>query len=486
MKDWVDEVDSVGRTGAAGSGGTGHPVAAARGAAPVHETGMTAAADSVGGVTRTPAAGPAPQAPEGVAQPEQAPGRIRRVRRLVALTAAAAALAIGVPLLVAAPDRGPAPAPVVVPAAPDAASGRGSLAAVIEAAQRKLRVGPDDAGTLATLGSAYVEQARVTGDPTYYARAQEALERALRLAPRGSAPHAPALVGLAALANARHDFAQARDFGQRAVAEAPYLAAAYGALADALTQLGSGAEATTTIQRMLDLRPSVASFTRASYDLELRGDVEGARAALERALGIATTPDELAFCRRYLGELARRAGDPGGALAHYDAGLAAAPGEPALRAGRGAALAALGRRPEALVEYAGATAALPIPQFLIEYGELLDADGRPADARTQYELAAASFALLESNGASDDLARAQFEADHGDPAEALRRAEAEWGRRQAVFVADALAWALHRNGRDAEALAYARRAVAGGWSDPLPRAHLAAIETALAAPGGAS
>ncbi|NUU21355.1 MAG: hypothetical protein HOV68_07540, partial [Streptomycetaceae bacterium] len=146
-----------------------------------------------------------------------------------------------------------------------------------------------------------------------------------------------------------------------------------------------------------------------------------------------------------------------------------------------AALAALGRRDEALSEYAAATAALPIPQFLVEYGELLDSAGRSGEARAQYDLAAASFGLLEANGASDDLARAQFEADHGDPAEALRRAQAEWGRRQSVFVADALAWALHRNGRDAEALAYARRALADGWHDPLPLRHLTEIEAALAA-----
>lgn len=35
--------------------------------------------------------------------------------------------------------------------------------------------------------------------------------------------------------------------------------------------------------------------------------------------------------------------------------------------------------------------------------------------------------------------------------------------RQPVFVADALAWALHLNGRDAEALTYADRAASTGW-----------------------
>lgn len=405
----------------------------------------------------------------------------RRALRLLAATTAAATLLIGVPALLIFPDDASAPsAPAAaVPGAPNAASGRGSLDAVITAAQARLRTAPGDARTLATLGAAYVEQARVTGDPAYYPRAEEALTRALALSAPRTAAYAPALVGLAALANARHEFGTAREFASRAVEAEPYDAAAHGALADALTQLGAAAEATAAVQRMLDLRPSVASFTRASYDLELRGDAAGAKAALERALEIAATSDETAFCRRYLGELARRTNDPAGAVAHFESGLLASPDDPALRAGRAAALTALDRRDEALTEYAAATAALPVPAFLIEYGELLDAVGRPAEARTQYDLAAASFALLEANGARDDLARALFEADHGDPAEALKRAEAQWTRTPSVFAADALAWSLHRNGRDAEALEYARRAVANGWRDPLPVGHLTAIETAV-------
>ncbi|WP_436774290.1 tetratricopeptide repeat protein [Yinghuangia sp. YIM S09857] len=409
-----------------------------------------------------------------------------RALRLLAATTAAATLLIGVPALLAPPDGGSGPAApaAAVPAIPDGSAGRGSLDAVIAAAQGKLRTSPDDARTLATLGAAYVEQARVTGDPAYYPRAEEALARALALSVPGSAAHVPALVGLAALANARHDFAAAREFASRAVEAEPFDATAHGALADALTQLGAADEATAAVQRMLDLRPSVASFTRAAYDLELRGDTDGAKAALERASEIAGTPDEIAYCRRHLGELARRTGDAAGATAHFDAALLAAPGDAALRAGRAAALAALDRRDEALAEYAAATAARAVPGLLVEYGELLDRVGRPAEARAQYDLAAASFALLEANGADDDLARAQFEADHGDPAEALRRAQAQWERAPSVFAADALGWALHRNGRDVEALEYARRAVAGGWHDPLPVGHLAAIEAATGRPAG--
>src|SRR5258708_5935635 len=61
-------------------------------------------------------------------------------------------------------------------AAGGAASGQDSQAA-IERAQKRLRELPSDWQTWAGLGQAYVEQARVTGDPSYYAKAAGALDR---------------------------------------------------------------------------------------------------------------------------------------------------------------------------------------------------------------------------------------------------------------------------------------------------------------------
>lgn len=87
--------------------------------------------------------------------------------------------------------------------------------------------------------------------------------------------------------------------------------------------------------------------------------------------------------------------------------------------------------------------------------------------------------LYESAGSVDDLAVSQFASDHGDPAEALRRAEAEWQRRQSVFVADAMAWALHVNGRRAEALTFADRVGALGWRNATVAYHRGMILAAL-------
>ncbi|MFE2037706.1 hypothetical protein ACFXBB_31600 [Streptomyces scopuliridis] len=55
----------------------------------------------------------------------------------------------------------------------------------------------------------------------------------------------------------------------------------------------------------------------------------------------------------------------------------------------------------------------------------------------------------------------------------------EWKHTRNVIVADTLGWALHRVGRDAEALTYARRATDTGWRNALFRYHRGAIEQKL-------
>lgn len=404
----------------------------------------------------------------GLAPPEAPPETPRRLRRIVLLSVAVAALVATVVANAAQPS-GSAPSGTPQPIGD-------RLSASIQHAQDRLRRLPADAPTWAGLGSAYVEQARVTADPAFYAQADGALDRSITLQPAGNTA---ALIGLGALANARHDFAVARGFAEQAIALDPAAGAAYGVLADAATQLGDTAAATDAVQRMLDVRPGVAAFTRASYELELHGRVDDARAALDRALGAATSRDELAFCHYYLGELAWGGGGVDGASEQYERGLAVAPGDPALLQGRAKVLAARGQVPAALEAYDLLTQRVPLPQYLLEHGELLESAGRAADAQVQYRLIAEQQRLYAAQGSRDDLAAALFAADHGDPGEAVRLAQAEWGRRQSVFTADALAWALHAAGRDAEALPFAQKAAEIGRRDATTQYHRGMILSAL-------
>ncbi len=286
-------------------------------------------------------------------------------------------------------------------------------------------------------------------------------------------------MALGALANARHDFAGARDQARAALAVDGYSADAYGVLADAQTQLGDSAAATDAVQRMLDLRPGLAAYARASYDLELHGRTDDATALMRRALDAATDPHDIAFCRNQLGELAWQRGDVAGARREYTAGLAADPTSVALRRGLAQVDAADGHLDAALAGYADVTGRAPTPGYLIEYADLLRLAGRPADAMTQLSLADAAVQLFTANGGVDGLATASLDLATGRAADAVTAARAEWARRQHVDVADTLAWALHAAGKDAEALGYARRVAGTGARNASYAYHLGAIEAAL-------
>lgn len=342
---------------------------------------------------------------------------------------------------------------------------------VVHQLQRRLHALPQDQASWARLGSSYVELARVTADPSYYAKAEGALKNA--------GDTGPAAIGMGTLANARHDFHAARDWALRAITALPSSAEAHGVLADALTQLGDDAGAQAAVQRMLDLKPNTASFARASFHLELHGDAEGARAAMHRALKAASTPEEIAFCRYRLGELAFDHNRLDEAAQHYEQGLAARGDDMTLTQGMAKVAVARGDVPVALEDYRRLVARAPLPQYLQEYAELLEAAGKTDEAARQYVVLTEQQRLMESQGASDDLAAALVAADRGDGVQALRRAEAEWGRRQSVFVADAMAWALHVSGRDAEALSYSDRAVAQGWQNATFSYHRGMILAAL-------
>ena len=350
------------------------------------------------------------------------------------------------------------------------------LMAAIDAAQQRLTEVPGDYRTWALLGSAYVERARVTADPSFYDKADGALQQSLSLRPEANDT---ALTGLGALANARHDFAAAAALADQALAVNAYSATAWGVLTDARTQLGDYAGASEALQRMLDLQPGIASFTRASYDAELHGDVDGARAALEQALEMAQGGDAEAYCRTYLGALAFSVGDLDEADAQYTAGLASDPGEPTLLLGRARVLAARGEVDEAVDAYRFVVNARPLPEYLVEFGEYLESLGRDEQAQEQFAVVATVRQVFAASGVNDDLSTALFAADHGDAATALTAAQAEYSRRENIDSQDALAWALHSAGRDAEALPLAQAATSLGGSSSLFRYHRAVIEAAL-------
>jgi tetratricopeptide (TPR) repeat protein len=357
-----------------------------------------------------------------------------------------------------------------------------SLPATIDALQEHLRAQPKDARSWATLGLAYVEQARLSSDPAFYPKAAGALDRSLALEPRDNDA---ALLGLSALASGRHDFVAAESYAQRALEVNPDSAAGYGALSDALTELGKYSQALSAARTMDRLRPGLPSLARLSYQAELRGDLAGARRLFVAALAQATDPADVAFVRQQLGDLAWAAGSLPAAEAHYRAALRAEPGHVGALFGRSRVAFGRGETATAL-ELAGTVAQRrPTVEHVVWYGELLESVGRTTAAADQYGLARIAVEVQRAAGVAVDLEIALYEADHGDPMRALAAAEAAYAHRPSVFAADAYAWALHVSGMDRRALRYADEAARLGSASTLFAAHRGMIERSLGMDGAA-
>ncbi|WP_399883231.1 tetratricopeptide repeat protein [Streptomyces sp. BBFR51] len=406
--------------------------------------------------------------------PPPAAGRRRWPHVVACAVLLAVAVSAGAVAVDGAREGGGVPAAGVPRGRPGMPDGAGPDAGV-PALQARLRAQPRDFGGWATLGLAYVEQARTDGDPSRYPRAERALERSLELKPGND----QALAGRAALAAARHDFAPALAYADRALAANPYNERALCSRVDALVELGRYEDAARAADTADSRRPGVPVFTRYAYVRELRGEVDTARRVLEQALAGTSAPADVAYVATQLGRLAWNQGDYPAALRHYARALAADDAYlPALE-GRGRARAASGDRGGAVRDLEEVVARAPLPGPLVALGELYEAEGEAAKAREQYVLVDAWTALARAGGVNADLDTALAAADHGDKEAALRAARAEWDRRRTVHTAAALAWALHVNGRDEQALPYARRATATGYRDAAFLHHLGMIERAV-------
>jgi tetratricopeptide (TPR) repeat protein len=358
----------------------------------------------------------------------------------------------------------------------------GSLEHIIETLQSRLRALPTDWQAFASLGLAYVQQARVTADPSYYPKAHGVLRRSLALE---RDDNFAAMVGMAALAAARHDFAAALRWGEQAKAINPYNGNVYGVIGDAQVELGRYRDAFATFQTMVDTRPGVSSYARVSYARELMGDVPGAIQAMEAARDIAGTPADTAWASYQLGELHFNQGDLAAAQAAYAYGARTDVDHVPSFAGLAKVAWARGHIGKAIDGYSDVVARLPSPEYVIALGDLYASIGDAERAEQQYALVRAEEQLSRANGVNVDLELALFDATHDDPDGAVRAARDEWAKRQSVHVADALAWALYAAGDYTEASVYAREAMALGYRNALFAFHAGMIQAALGNDGEA-
>ena len=244
----------------------------------------------------------------------------------------------------------------------------GDTEAHVSQLERRVESNPQDAEGLTLLGLAYQQRVRETGDPTYYPRSEEALDRALRLVPDNDL----AFTGLAALAASRHRFTDARRLARRALSLNPYSAPALGILGDAEVETGDYDGAFATFDKMAALKPTVASYARISYARELLGRSTSAIAAMKRAVSAAaSTSEPAAWSLVELGNLYYNSGRLRPAARAYREALARFPGYHRAQAALGRVAAAQGRIDRSVALYERALETVPLPEYAARLGETL-------------------------------------------------------------------------------------------------------------------
>lgn len=326
------------------------------------------------------------------------------------------------------------------------------------------------------LGRAWVRKARESADPGFYLNADACAAIVLERSPDQKL--ALDLRGLVLLNG--HKFDEARALAVQVTHRHPEDPMAWGTLSDAYLEMGRYDEAADAAQKMVDLKPNLPSYSRASHLQWLRGDVVGAKETVRRALDSGragkTDPEPGAWVFVQAATMFLAEGDYDGADAGFDKSLERISDYAAANVGKGRVAMAKGdaRRAAELFEHAWKVSPLVETAWLL--GDAREAAG---DAKG----AAEAYALVEREGRRTDprtlsLFLSTKMRQPADGEEALKLAREEYEVRKDMNTEDALAWAFYRTGRLQEAKASITKARRLGTPDARLMYHEGAIRIA--------
>jgi tetratricopeptide (TPR) repeat protein len=342
----------------------------------------------------------------------------------------------------------------------------------IELLQKRAEKLPKASDSWILLGRAWVRKARESTDPGFYLNASACADIVLAMQEGDRlALNLRALV----LLN-EHKFADARDLAEQLLVKAPDDLMALATQSDALLELGRFEEAATAAQKMMDLKPSLPSFSRASYIRWLRGDIEGAKTVIRQAIDARdpNEPEPGAWALVQAAMIFWHLGDYSGADAGFDKALQLFSDYPPALAGKGRVALAMGNAARAVELLTSSYQKSPLVETV---WLLADAKEAAGDAKGAEE---ARARVVKTGRQTDPRTLAQFYATKGiEVAEALKLAEEELKVRGDIYTQDALAWALYRAGKLKEAREASDKATAIGTKDARLLYHAGAIRIGL-------
>jgi len=349
-------------------------------------------------------------------------------------------------------------AAVAVPAAATLSPAQKKLAW----AQKEIRKNPNRFQIYNAQAMALSQRARETGNPQYYIQAGKALDRSQQLAPdnfNAQKIRVWLLLG-------QHEFARALGAGVQINKRMPDDVMVYGMLTDAHIELGNYREAEAAAQWMLDLRPgNIPGLTRAAYLRELFGDHDGAIEFMVQAYNRtpAHEDEQRAWLLTQIANLHRTDGNLMSADRLLRKALTIFPDYHYALAGLAKVCADQQDFEKSAELYHRHYKVAPHPENLYLWAKALTRVGRSKEAGVVFNRfeEKARLEIHRMDNANRELIL--YYAQEGqNPAEALRIANIEFGRRHDVHTRDILAWALYANGKYEEARRQMETALAVG------------------------
>ncbi|MEM8675170.1 MAG: hypothetical protein AAGF83_15050 [Cyanobacteria bacterium P01_G01_bin.67] len=318
---------------------------------------------------------------------------------------------------------------------------RESLTAEITAAENRIQQNPNDGLDRAFLADAYLKMARITGTDQWYERAEASAQKSLENLPFNNDG---ALLALAKVAEAKHDFAKAARFAEKASGGEAMALVVKSKLAT-----GQVAEANAAAAELVAFSPSMGSLTLRALARQAQGDRAGALSDFQRAIAVEQ-PSEArgsALARTLLGKFYAEQGQDKLAESLYREALKIEPNYPQTLLNFGELRQQQGRYRAAEKLYEQ----VDDPLALLGLAKIKRLRGEEAAARTQW--AAAETILREKVAVNPldhrrELAVLLLErGDEADRDEAIALMKAEVKNRRNAETLETLAWALSAMGR---------------------------------------
>jgi len=337
---------------------------------------------------------------------------------------------------------------------------------------QKIKNNPSDIKSLASLAAIYLQEARSSGNFSYY---DKAAMNCVNVILKKDAGNFEALTFRAMIYLSQHHFAEGLRAATQVVKTYTYNAFVYGILLDANVELGNYKTALDDADKMISIRPDIRSYSRISYLREIYGDIPGAIDAMKLAVDAgAPGTESTEWARVQLGKLYEQIGEMKYAEMHYTIALNNRPGYPYALAGLARIAVGMKDYQKAIQLYQQADSASNDYSFreaLVEVYRLAGDKQRSFSVANkivnEMEKAAEAMAKGDSSGhyADREMAYAYLAIDNYD--KAIDHALLEYNRRpNNIDANETIAWAYYKKGDYTKAQSYIKTALQTDCKNP--------------------